>query len=105
MPWAGFINAPKGTSWVNYTSDNFVQCTTRILTAITSHFFKPYYYISDIVSMLMKHILHAINMIRIYFYYLRNKLMKIIEYIIARLVNITIPLQILLIIDLEISYS
>ena len=97
MPWAGFINAPKGTSWVNYTSDNFVQCTTRILTAITSHFFKPYYYISDIVSMLMKHILHAINMIRIYFYYLRNKLMKIIEYIIARLVNITIPLQILLI--------
>ena len=37
MPFAGMINAPRGKSQMDYTSENFVQCTTTILGSIILH--------------------------------------------------------------------
>ncbi len=36
MPFAGMINAPSGVSQTDYTSENFMRCTTTILSSITA---------------------------------------------------------------------
>lgn len=33
MPFAGMLNAPKGTDWSTYTADNFATCVGTIFTA------------------------------------------------------------------------
>lgn len=97
MPFAGMINAPKGVSQTEYTSENFMRCTTTILSSITAHFLKPFYYISDLLVRFFKTLMNSVNMIRIYILSLRIKLERIFQYLIARIVNVMIPLQNILI--------
>ena len=97
MPFAGMINAPKGTSKVEYTSENFVQCTTTILKKIVDHAMTPINYITNLMTNLYDSILNSVNMIRTFINFLRIKLRKIFEYLIARLYNVLVPLQNILI--------
>ena len=94
MPWAGYINAPKGKSKIEYTNENFYQCTTIVLKKVLKHFMSPIYYITKLLQNLYNMILNAINMVRVYINFLRIKLQQIFEYLVARMVNVTIPLQI-----------
>ena len=97
MPFAGIINAPPNKSKMDFTQENFTECTTLILGGITSYFVKPFYYISDLFVKLFGVIMNAVNMIRTLMHWLRMKMKKIFEYIIARLMNVLIPLQKMLI--------
>lgn len=97
MPFAGMINAPKGTSQMEYTSENFVQCTTTILGSITAYFLKPFYFLSDLLVQFFQAIMNAVNMIRLYILSLRTKLESVFKYLVARIVNVMIPLQNILI--------
>ena len=50
MPFAGLINAPKGTSKMSYTADNFTKCTVNVLSEVVQYFTSPLYYLSDLTS-------------------------------------------------------
>ena len=93
MPFAGYINAPKGTSQLDYTNENFIQCTTSILKKVVEVFTKPIYYVSDLLSQFYAVLMETVNNVRLFMFVLREKLKKIFEYIIARLVNTMIPMQ------------
>ena len=93
MPFAGYINAPKGQSKLDYTTENFTQCTTSILSKIIQVFTKPIYYISDLLSQFYMVLIDMVNKVRLFMFYLRDKLKKIFEYMIARILNVMIPLQ------------
>ena len=97
MPFAGIINAPPNKSKMEFTQENFAECTTIILGGITSYFVKPFYYISDLFVKLFGVIMNAVNTIRTLIQWLRMKVKKVFEYIIARLMNVLIPLQKMLI--------
>jgi len=101
MPWAGFINAKdaanKGQTQAEYTGENFYQCTTLVLKKVLSHFTSPVYYLTKLLQHIMNLILNAVNAIRMFIDLTRIKLTQIGEYLVARIVNVTIPLQISLI--------
>ena len=43
MAFAGIINKPPNKSIIDFTSENFAQCTTHILSGIVSYFVAPYF--------------------------------------------------------------
>ena len=65
MPFAGYINAPKGTSQIEYTNENFIQCTTSILSKVVEIFTKPIYYISDLLTQFYQVLMDAVNKVRL----------------------------------------
>ena len=93
MPFAGYINAPPGASQLDYTNENFIQCTTSILSKIIDLFTKPLYYISDLLSQFFAVLMDTVNKVRMFMFVLRDKLKQIFEYMIARILNVMIPLQ------------
>ena len=97
MAFAGIINKPDDKSALEYTSENFMMCTNEILSNIIGYFVKPYYYIVDLLVKLMNTAKKAINVIRMAMAILKNKLKKIFQYLVGRVVNIMIPLQKILI--------
>ena len=97
MPFAGMINAPPGKNKMEFTTENFYKCTTTILGAVVSYFTKPYYYLSNMMVSLMKEIMKMVNVIRLFIDWLRIKLNSIFSYMVARIVNIMVPLRVILI--------
>jgi len=93
MPFAGIIMNPKDKSKSKFTSDNFTNCTTSILSNIIQHFLQPIYTITDFVMECINEIAGSLNFLRAFKAVLRNKMKLIFSYVFARLVNITIPLQ------------
>ena len=78
-----------------FTSENFMQCTTQILTSIVSYFMQPFYYISDLIAKLVGVLQKAINSVRQVLFMIRKAMDKIMSYIVARLVNVMIPLRLI----------
>tara|TARA_B100000963_G_scaffold50553_1_gene38712 strand:- start:1409 stop:2995 length:1587 start_codon:yes stop_codon:yes gene_type:complete len=93
MPFAGLINAPKGTSKMAYTAENFTKCTVGILSEIVQYFTYPLYYTSDLVSSFYLMLMKVVQAFRTLAFYLRMQVMKMIEYIVARIYNVMIPVQ------------
>lgn len=93
MPFAGLINAPKGTSKMTYTAENFTKCTVGILSEVVQYFTYPLYYLSDIVSNFYLMLMKIVQSFRTLAFYLRMQVMKMIEYMVARIYNVMIPVQ------------
>ena len=91
LPFAGLIMKSKNPS--KFTSDNFTSCTTNILSNITQHFLQPVYNITNYLMEAINEIGDSFNYLRKYKLNLRNKLGSIFSYIFARILNVTIPLQ------------
>ena len=97
MAFAGFINAPKGTSKTQYAAENFMQCTNIILSNIVGYFVKPIYFITENLGESIQGIIKSLDFFRIILAWLRQKLMKIHSYLFARLYNVIVPVQKILI--------
>ena len=96
MPFAGIIkekDLPKGTSKMQYAGDNFIQCTNIILGNIVGYFIKPFYYITERLVGTVKNSAISLDFIRVLIAGLRNKLNKIMAFIFARIYNVVIPIQ------------
>jgi hypothetical protein len=96
MPFAGIIkeqDLPKGTSKIEFTSDNFIQCTNTILGSIVGHFIKPFYYITERLVETVKNSNKSLDFIRVLAAGLRNKLNEIFSYLFSRIFNVMIPIQ------------
>ena len=67
MPFAGMINAPDGTSSIDYTNQNFSYCIQNILSTIAGTATEPVTFIMNMIQELFKSIKDAINSIRAMF--------------------------------------
>jgi hypothetical protein len=97
MPFAGLINAPPNSSKIEYTAENFYQCTQNILATIIGYFIAPINFTIEHMGDFWKEIMVGINMVRHVFAYIRNRIMAIVMDIFGRTYNIIIPVQIVLI--------
>ena len=96
MPFAGLINAPPHSSKIEYTAENFYQCTQSILATIIGYFVAPINFTVEHMAEFWKEIMVGVNMIRHVFAYIRNRIMAIVSNIFGRVYNIVIPVQIIL---------
>ena len=95
IPFAGLINAPPHSSKVEYTAENFYQCTQNILATIIGYFMAPINFTVEHMTEFWTEIMKAVNMIRHVFTYIRNRIMAIVSNIFGRVYNIVIPVQVI----------
>ena len=97
MPFAGIINAPPSTSKIEFTADNFYQCTQSILATIIGYFMEPINVTVGMMTKFWSEIMKSMNMVRHVFAYIRNRISAIVSNIFGRIYNVMIPVQIILI--------
>ena len=96
MPFAGIINKPPDKSAMDFTSENFMQCTTQILTGIVSYFMQPYYFITSLITKIAGVLQKAVDAIRFVMNYIRFQLDRMFTTVIGRIVNVMIPVRLIL---------
>ena len=93
LPFAGFINAPEGTSWMDYTSDNFQQCLNNVQSSIAGEALSPITFITSAIASTIGELQDSVNSIRAMFDKVRTQLQSVVEEIMGRLMNIIVPIQ------------
>ena len=97
MPFAGWINAPEGVSPLEYTTQNFQECSTNTVKGVFEQRASMVYVIFNVVMNIFKNILEVIERFRALFNRMRNALKDIFITVFYRIQNIIIPVQNLLI--------
>jgi len=92
IPFAGMINAPSGTSSLDFTSQNFEQCIQNILGDITEYAFTPIYYVMTATTSVFQELSDAVNAIRAVFDTVRNSISEQGNDLNSRILNIMLPL-------------
>ena len=93
IPFAGLINKDPKKNSMEYTEENFAECTYSILTYIMGEFLEPIYYSVNNFHEMLKTIEDTIQNARKMFAYIRNVLSSIVMIIMARILNVLMPLQ------------
>lgn len=93
MPFAGWLNAPKGTSASKYTSDNFQYCVQSTLTNISGIALQPFNYLISSLTNTFSSLTDGVNNSRNIMANLRENVRKIIVNIMTRILNVVIPIQ------------
>jgi hypothetical protein len=91
IPFAGLINKGANESALDFTSKNFTGCVQTILTGIVSTAFQPVYYIMKNITDTFSELLNSLNSIRGMFDKLRNSIKDFSSEVMARSLNITMP--------------
>ena len=92
IPFAGLINAPTGTSAIEYTSENFTACTQTILEELADYALMPLYYVMNLITEMFQEMQEAVNAIRSEFDSMRNSVSDISSEIFGRILNVTLPI-------------
>lgn len=92
IPFAGLINGKSGKESLQFTQDNFSNCVQNILQNITSYIFKPFYYIVDIITEILKGIVGDINKIRELLNKVRTALADVLNEVFKRINIFMIPI-------------
>lgn len=93
IPFAGLINAPEGMSSTDFTKENFDYCTQNIIKGVTGNAVQPLTFITSMLNTLFDNIKQSLNGIREMINKIRVKLQATAQEIMGRIINITIPLQ------------
>jgi len=93
IPFAGLINAPKGTSMTQFTSDNFTYCSQNILKDVTADALIPLTFISNAITAAVNAVKDAINMMRAMFDKIRTFFQNVVQEIMGRIMNVMVVLQ------------
>ena len=97
MPFAGWINPPDGVSPLDYTKQNFMECSANTTKGVFDRPMSMVYVIFNGIMGVFKTILEAIEKIRLLFNRMRDALKDIFLTIFYRIQNVIIPLQTMLI--------
>lgn len=92
IPFAGIINKGPDETVFEYTHKNFTECNQILLKSITDNALKPFNSLLNMITSQFKTFIEAIQAIRGQFNIIRNNLTLVIEDIMNRAVNITIPI-------------
>ena len=93
IPFAGLINAPEGMSSTDFTKENFDYCTQNIVKGVTGPAVQPLTFVTNMLNTLFDSIQQSLNGIREMFNKVRSQIQAVSQEIMGRLINITIPLQ------------
>lgn len=97
MPFAGWINAPDGVSPMEYTKQNFMECSSNSTKGVFDRPMSMVYAIFNVVMGIFKNILEVIEKFRLLFNRMRDALKNIFLTVFYRIQNILIPIQNMLI--------
>ncbi len=97
MPFAGWINAPEGVSPMEYTKQNFMECSANSTKGVFDRPMSMVYVIFNVVMGIFKNILQVIERFRLLFNRMRDTLKNIFLAVFNRIQNVLIPLQNMLI--------
>jgi len=97
MPFAGWINAPDGVSPMEYTKQNFVECSANTTKGLVESRVSMIYMIFNVIMGIFKNILEVIEKFRLLFNKMRDALKNIFLTVFYRIQNILIPIQNMLI--------
>ena len=93
MPFAGWINAPEGKDTMEYTNENFQYCVQNIMVELTGFMTQPLNYIVSALSSSFGELSDSVNSSRGFLDILRTNIQTFTEEVMARILNIVIPLQ------------
>ena len=93
IPFAGLITHPEGISASDYTSQNFTYCTQNIIASVTGLAVEPLTFVTNLLNSMADKIKNDIQSIRAMFDKVRTMFQQVSEEIMGRIINITIPLQ------------
>jgi len=93
IPFAGFITKPDGVSALDYTAENFTNCTQSILSSITGYAVEPINFLINYLSNILNDVKDAINNIRSMFDKIREFFETMAKEVMGRILNMMIPLQ------------
>jgi ABC-type multidrug transport system fused ATPase/permease subunit len=97
MPFAGWINPPEGVSPMEYTKQNFMECSANSTKGVFDRPMSMVYVIFNVVMGIFKNILQVIERFRLLFNRMRDTLKNIFLAVFNRIQNVLIPLQNMLI--------
>jgi hypothetical protein len=97
MPFAGWINAPDGVSPLEYTKQNFMECSANSTKGVFDRPMSMVYVIFNVIMGIFKNILGVIEKFRLLFNRIRETLKNIFLSIFNRIQNVIIPVQVMLI--------
>lgn len=97
MPFAGWINAPEGVSPMEYTKQNFMECSTNSTKGVFERPMSMVYVIFNAIMGIFKNILQVIERFRLLFNRMRDALKTIFLAVFNRIQNVIIPVQNMLI--------
>jgi hypothetical protein len=97
MPFAGWINAPEGVSPLEYTKQNFMECSAQSTKGVFERPMSMVYVIFNVVMNIFKNILEVIERFRLLFNRMRDALKSIFITVFYRIQNTIIPIQNMLI--------
>ena len=97
MPFAGWINAPEGVDPMEYTKQNFMECSSNMTKGVFDKPMVMVYAIFNTVMKIFKKILEVIEMLRLFLNKIRDTLKEIFLAIFNRIQNVIIPVQVMLI--------
>jgi hypothetical protein len=93
IPFAGFITHPDGVSAMEYTSQNFTYCVQNNLSSITGAAIEPFNYIINIFKSITGQMDQDLQNTRGMLNKIRSFFQNVTEEIMGRVVNVTVPLQ------------
>lgn len=93
IPFAGLITHPEGITAGDYTYQNFNYCTQNIISSISGTALEPLTFITNILNSMADKIKNDIQSVRAMFDKVRTSFQQVSQEIMGRLINITIPLQ------------
>ncbi len=97
MPFAGWINAPEGVDPMDYTKQNFAECSSNMTKGVFDKPMVMVYAIFNAVMNIFKKILEVIETLRLFLNKIRDTLKEIFLAIFNRIQNVIIPVQVMLI--------
>jgi len=97
MPFAGWINAPDGVSPLEYTKQNFMECSANSTKGVFDRPMSMVYVIFNVIMGVFKNILEVIERLRLLFNRMRDALKSIFLSVFYRIQNVIIPVQTMLI--------
>lgn len=89
--FAGFINKPSNLTTLEYTAQNFAQCTNGILKNISAGIFQPFYLLLNTIIIIYNSIIDALKYIRQLLDYLRKQFIELTNYITDSTSKLIIP--------------
>jgi len=93
IPFAGFINAPPGTSMTDYTFSNFNQCINNLVKDVNSVSLQPMNIITGALAGVYLILAECIAAIVSMIDYIRNQITSIFMSVFSVVLNFIIPIQ------------
>lgn len=97
LPFVGYITHPEGTTAFEYTAENFQYCIQNIQNTVVGQSIQPFIYLINNLTGMLSSIGNSTQKTREFLNLIRQRIKIFVEDILHRILNVTIPLQTMMI--------